>query len=188
MTSKKSHQSHTNSEKTVKCPVCDDELLARGLHLHVLRSSDNRHGKQGKVPNDVDLDNPEIVGEESVTMDYPTTRDVEDVARLCPYCRQTFSGKSGLMIHLGQMAGRKNHPSNPKDRHNAEDFPVVSIDNDANVLEVVEEGTQMPSTERRQRSSDDGKNRKIEVLKYINELRKQGKTEEANKAEEMLLD
>lgn len=184
----KESNSHTNNEKTVRCPACDDELLARGLHLHVLRSSDKKHGVQGEIPDDVDLDNAESAGEESVTMDYPTTRDVEQVARLCPYCRQTFSGKSGLMIHLGQMAGRKNHPSNPKDKHNAEDFRIVSVDEDGNVLEVIEEGTQMPSTERRQQSSDDGDSSKVDILKYINELRKQGKTEEANKAEEMLLD
>ena len=185
MTTDKS--SHTNQEKTVKCPACEDEVLARGLHLHVLRSSDDEHGEQGTVPDELDLDNPERVGKESVTMDYPTEREGEEVARLCPYCRQTFTGKHGVMIHLGQMAGRKNHPTAPTEKHDPTDFPVVSVDDDGNVLEVVEEGTQMPSTERRQEAEKPRKPDKPEIREYINSLRENGQYKEAEKAEQMLL-
>lgn len=178
---------HKNNEKTVRCPVdgCEKEVLSRGLHLHVSRSSGNGHGERGEVP--VDLDKAEEVGTREVEMKYPEDRESETVARLCPYCERPFRGKHGVMIHLGQTAGRKNHPENPKDKHDMDDFAIVHVDENENVVEVVEEGTSMPSTERRRESGgkedlDEGK-----IRDYINDLREQGLEEEAEKAEKMLL-
>ena len=124
-----------NDERTVRCPVesCDSTPLARGINLHIMRSSGGGHGPRGEVPDSISLENLETVGAREVEMDYPEERDNEKHARLCPYCSQTFSGVQGLMIHLGQTAGRKNHPANPRDRHEPSDFPHVEVDDDGNV-------------------------------------------------------
>lgn len=178
---------HKNDERTVKCPVdgCDEEPLARGAHLHVMRSSGDGHGEQGDVPAEIDLENLETVGSRQVEMDYPEERDAEQVARLCPYCERPFRGKHGVMIHLGQTAGRKNHPENPRDIHDIDDFSIVHVDDNENVVEVVEEGTTMPSTE--QRRQRDGSLDVNQVQDYIDSLREQGLDGEADRAEQMLL-
>jgi hypothetical protein len=178
---------HRNREKTVICPVegCDQEVLSRGLHLHVRQSTSGDHGPQGEIPSDVDLDKAEPAGEKEVEMEYPEERDVEEVFRLCPYCRQPFRGKHNAMIHLGQTAGRKNHPENPKERHDPEDLPIVQVDDDKNVVEFVEEGTSMPSTERRQEREEPPDH--DEVREQIEDLREQGLDEMADKFEQMLL-
>lgn len=129
-----------DGERVVRCPVegCEAEKLARGMHLHILRSSDAAHGDQGGYPEGVDLDNLEEVGRESVDVDYPESRASESVSRSCPYCRQHFSGKNGVLIHLGQMSGRKEHPEGASELHEPEDFAVVRLDEDENVVGVVE--------------------------------------------------
>jgi hypothetical protein len=77
---------HTNDERTVRCPVdgCDATPLARGINLHINRSSGGGHGPAGEVPSDISLDNLETVGEREVEMDYPEERDNETHARLSP--------------------------------------------------------------------------------------------------------
>jgi hypothetical protein len=89
------------------------------------------------------------------------------------------------MIHLGQTAGRKNHPEDASEKHDPEDFSIVHVDDNENVVEVVNEGTSMPSTERRQENdtTPDPEN----IRKHIEELREQGLDEQAEKAEQMLL-
>lgn len=183
---------HTNKEKTVKCPVegCEAETLARGLHLHVMRTSGNGHGPQNELPEDVDLDKAEEVGSREVQMEYPEERDSEQVARLCPYCERPYRGKHGVMIHLGQVAGRKNHPEDATEQHEPEDFAIVHVDENENVVEVVEEGTSMPSTERRREREADpelGSLSPEKVRAYIEDLREQGMEQEAERAEKMLL-
>ena len=130
---------HRNSEKVVKCPVegCDAEKLSRGIYLHVLRSAGNGHGEQGEIPDDVDLHDLEEVGTREVEVNYPDERKVETVARLCPYCGDPFKGKNGVLIHLGKVAGRKNHPVNASEVHGPEDFPIVELDDNENVVGVV---------------------------------------------------
>lgn len=179
---------HTNQEKTVKCPAenCNQEILSRGLHLHVRRSSGNGHGNQGEIPEDLDLDEAKEVGSREVEMEYPEERESEQVARLCPYCERPFRGKHGVMIHLGQVAGRKNHPKDATDQHEPDDFAIVHVDDNENVVEVVEEPETMPSTERRQEAEDDSPN-PDDIREYIEGLREQGLDEEAKKAEQMLL-
>jgi hypothetical protein len=181
---------HKNNEKTVKCPAegCEKEVLARGLHLHVRRSSGNGHGEQNEIPDDLDLDNAEEVGTREVEMNYPEERESEQVARLCPYCERPYRGKHGVMIHLGQVAGRKNHPEDAPERHEPDDFAIVHVDENENVVEVVEEPTSMPSTERRQEQEAEGGSLDAdEVREYIDGLREQGLEEEAERAEQMLL-
>lgn len=138
---------HKNDERTVRCPVegCDSTPLARGVNLHILRLSGNGHGPRNEVPDHISLDELETVGEREVEMDYPEERENEKHARLCPYCSETFSGLSGLMIHLGQTAGRKNHPENPKERHNPEDFPRVEVDSEGNVETAVDSAEASPA-------------------------------------------
>jgi hypothetical protein len=126
-------------ERVVACPVegCDATPLARGVNLHILRSSGGGHGEQGDFPDDVSLDDLEEIGRKEVSVNYPDDRESESRARLCPYCRQHFSGKSGVQIHLGQMSGRKNHPPEASALHDPEDFPVVELDEDENITSVV---------------------------------------------------
>lgn len=69
-----------------------------------------------------------------------TLDESEDSARFCPYCNQTFEGLNGLMIHLGQKAGRDNHPVNPKDRHEPGDFPPVEVDVNGNIQKSADDG------------------------------------------------
>jgi hypothetical protein len=125
-------------ERVVRCPVegCTAEKLARGMHLHILRSAGDGHGDQDEYPGGVTRDNLTEVGREEVEVDYPSDRESESVARLCPYCRQPFSGKEGVMIHLGQVAGRKNHPENGSEIHDPTDFPAVKLDADENIIAV----------------------------------------------------
>lgn len=169
----------SSMERTVRCPVegCDAEPLARGVYLHIQRSSGDGHGPQGDVPPGVDLDNLETVGEKEVEMDYPDKRDTEQTARVCPYCNQTFTGIHGVMIHLGQTAGRKNHPENPKEIHEPEDFPIVALDDNENIVEVIEGDITLPSSTQADSA----------VERYIDFLEREGKTDEAERAKEILL-
>jgi hypothetical protein len=132
---------HKNDERTVRCPVegCDATPLARGINLHVMKSSGDGHGPRGEVPEHLDFENLETVGTDVVEMDYPEERDTENVARLCPYCSRPWKGKNGVLIHLGQVAGRKNHPKNAAERHSEDDFPRVEVDEQGNITSVVDD-------------------------------------------------
>lgn len=190
MPANKNRIKHKNDEKTVCCPVkgCEKEVLSRGLHLHVSRSSGNGHGSQGSVPQDIDLSSAKTVGSRTVEMKYPEKRDSENVARLCPYCERPFRGKHGVMIHLGQIEGRKNHPENAPKLHDPDDFAIVHVDENENVIETVEEPTEMPSTERRRKAEKQDKNLDVENVKnYIQGLREQGLDDQADQAEMILL-
>lgn len=131
---------HRNDERTVRCPVegCDATPLARGINLHVLRSSGDGHGPKDEVPDHIDFEELETEGDREVEMDYPEARDSEDVARLCPYCSTPYKGKNGVLIHLGQVAGRKNHPEDAAERHSEEEFPRVEVDEFENVTNVID--------------------------------------------------
>lgn len=134
---------HRNDERTVRCPVdgCDATPLARGINLHIRQSSGGGHGPRGEVPEHVDFDELETAGDREVEMDYPEERDSEDVARLCPYCSRPYKGRNGVLIHLGQVAGRKNHPENAAEIHSEEDFPRVEVDEFENVTSVIDSAT-----------------------------------------------
>jgi len=184
-------EKHVNGEQTVRCPVegGEAETLARGLHLHVMRSVGDGHGPQNEIPDDINLDAAEAVGTESVEMDYPETHETESVHRLCPYCERPFEGKQGVMIHLGQTAGRKNHPENPKELHDATEFAIVHVDENDNVVELLEEGDQtaMPSTQRRRESSQKDGVEPESIRAHVEHLRERGLDEEAARAEKLLL-
>jgi peptide subunit release factor 1 (eRF1) len=158
-------------------------VLTRGLHLHVLRKNDETHGPQGEAPPGLHVDNAETVGSRPVEVDYPEERASEDVARLCPYCQTPFKGKNGVLIHLGQVAGRKNHPGNASVVHEPSDFPVVELDEDENVVAVVE-GHILSSV---QRPHDEAI--PVErVYRYIADLVSEGRSDEAKRARQRLLD
>lgn len=144
-------------EPIVVCPVdgCTAEQVSRGLHLHVLRSSGSGHGEQGDIPPGVDLEDAEVVGQQEVEVDYPEERKTESAARLCPYCERPYKGKNGVLIHLGLVEGRKDHPENASEVHDATDFPVVKIDEDENVVAVVNSPEPSAVDQRRQYSDED---------------------------------
>jgi hypothetical protein len=175
---------HQNDERTVRCPVddCDATPLARGVNLHVNRTSGRGHGQVGEVPSDISFEDLETVGEREVTMDYPDERENEKHARLCPYCFQVFFGIQGLMIHLGQTAGRKNHPENPKEKHDPSDFPQVKVDEEGNVLETVQIESDNHA-ERRGAMIPESR-----VLQLICELAAEGKTDAASRIRGALIE
>jgi len=179
---------HLNDEREVHCPVegCDETPLARGVHLHVIRSVGDGHGEQGEVPHGVDLDDLEPSGTREVQMEYPEHRETEKVMRLCPYCGLPFHGKHGVLIHLGQTAGRKNHPEELPENFDPDSLTIVQVDEHDNIVEVVEEGVELPTVERRQQSDQDEKLPE-RVIEYLAQLREEGRDDEADRAEEMLL-
>lgn len=176
---------HSNEERTVRCPIegCEYEGLSRSLHLHVRQSNAEGHGPHGDIPEHIDLSEAETVGTQRVDMDYPEHREVEQVARQCPFCDMVFNGKHGVMIHIGQTAGRKNHPEDAAEQVEAEDLPVVELDENQNIINVVEGDATMPSTKRRQEKEAE----EDRIQKYINRLREEGKDKEADIAEQELL-
>jgi hypothetical protein len=177
----------TNPERTVNCPVpgCNAEKLARGIHLHVRQSKGDGHGPQGEIPDEISLKNLETVGSKEVSMDYPETRETEQVGRRCPYCNEVFRGKQGVMIHLGRSAGKGPHPTNAKDQVDAEDLTVVHVDDDGSVIGAVEEPTVMPSTrQRRDREAEEDLRGQIQAV--IEEFRQEGKDAAADRLEDVL--
>ena len=182
--------SDNNGERVVRCPAtypdgtqCEKEVLSRGLHLHVLRKSDEAHGPQNDIPPELDLSEAEVVGSQTVEVDYPEEREKEDVARQCPYCRQVFRGKQGLEIHFGQVVGRKNHPKDRDEFPDATECPIVRVDDKGNITDVVQEGAVMPSTRQRkeqQRKEDET------VEDFLSRLRASGRDDQANAVEEAL--
>lgn len=173
------HGPHRNDERTVRCPVdgCEDEVLARGINLHVRQTGDGGHGAKGEVPEDISFEDLETVGSESVEMDYPEERETDETALLCPYCFEVFSGKEGVRIHLGQVAGQRNHPQNPS--ADPVDFPEV--DDQGNVDDVIYgwcEGEELPG------GPTISANR---VYRYIAVLLAKGDKEEARRARDYLI-
>jgi hypothetical protein len=177
------------AEPTVKCPVedCGAEKLKRGIHLHVRQSKGSGHGPQGEVPSTINLDDLETSGSQEVSMDYPETRQTEQVGRRCPFCKEVFRGKQGVMIHLGRVAGDGSHPQNPKEEIDAEKLTIVHLDEDGNVVEEVDEPTTLPST-RRRRESERENTLEAKVQTVIEEFRHEGKDEVADRLEEILTD
>lgn len=150
-------KTHLNDERTVHCPVedCDATPLARGVHLHVMRSSGDGHGPQGDVPSGISFENLDTAGKREVSMDYPEHRETEGVRRLCPYCRQPFHGKHGVQIHLGQVAGDETHPEDATERYDPEDYPIAHVDQHGNVQRTYDGEAELPTTKRRRNETEE---------------------------------
>lgn len=175
---------HTNKERTVICPVegCDKEMLARGAHLHVMRTDGNGHGPQNDVPESINFDDLETAGEKEVSMNYPESRDTDSVKRLCPFCEKPFRGQNGVIIHLSQVEGRSGHPENASEKYDAEDFPIAEVDEAGNIIDVVEPDDmdfELPSTRKR---------RTEENLEELANLIASDNTEEAKEFADEILD
>lgn len=187
-----------NLEAKVECPItgCGKEVTARGLNMHVFHTNDPEgkgHYPKGETPPDFDPSAVEVIGEEEVEMDYPDHVDIEETEYLDTYTGKAYQGKRGLMIHLGQMAGQHNIPENVRDRHDADDFPLVETDENGNITEVIREpsGTVPPIKPYLPWYTDD-KEGYIERRKVINLIEevKDSPTQaiSANALEEKLLD
>jgi hypothetical protein len=132
----------TNEEPKGECPVCGEEVLKRGMFMHIFQSDDpdgEGHYPRFEVPPDIDVEEIKVSDTEEVDMEYPGRQDLEDAHYLDTYTGKAYEGKRGLMVHLGQMAGRENIPVNVTAKHDADDFPIVEIDDDGNVEEVIKE-------------------------------------------------
>lgn len=178
---------HRNDETVVKCPVdgCNAEKLSRAIHLHVRQSSGNGHGPHGDVPESLDMENLEKVGTQTVEMDYPEDREVDNVARLCPVCGKAFNGFRGVQIHLGQVQGRGVHSDDAPEKYEKDDFPIAEVDEDMNVINIVEEAQLMPSTQARIEGKDSIPI--SDVQNFIDGLKEDGEDEFAERAENELL-
>jgi hypothetical protein len=82
------------------------------------------------------MEDLKVTGETTVDMDFPEEVDLEEKYYLDTYTGKAYQGRRGLMIHLGQSAGKHNIPDNVTDRHDADDFPIVDVDDDGNITEV----------------------------------------------------
>jgi len=130
-------------ENTVKCPVCGETVSKRGLFMHVWSTDDSEgrgHGRDGDVPDGLELNEVEVVGSEEIKMDYPDTQDLGDTEYFDTYTGRSYEGKRGIMVHLGQVKGEHNIPADVTDRFNAEDFPIVETDDDGNIIDVIQPG------------------------------------------------
>lgn len=131
-----------SSKTFIKCPVegCDAVMSAQEMDQHILQSVGNGHGEQGEVPEDFSLDDLKKVAAPKSENTRLTKREVGKVARLCPYCEQSFTGKHGVLNHLEQAADQQqDHPSNAVQIHESGDFPVVELDEGGNVVGVVDD-------------------------------------------------
>lgn len=131
-----------SKEDTVECPIdgCDTETLARGLFMHIFQTDDPEgegHFPRGEVPSHINEEEIKVTGEEDVDVDYPDTQNLEKANYLDTYTGKAYQGKRGLMVHLGQMSGKDNIPEDVTERHEANDFPIVEVDDDGNITEVL---------------------------------------------------
>jgi len=169
-----------NREDRVSCPVdgCRQEVLARGLYMHIFQTDDSQgkgHYSRGRLPPEIDEDEIKITGSEKVDIDYPDTVEIEDTMYLDTYTGKAYQGKRGLMVHLGQMGGKNNIPEDVTDRHDAVDFPIVEVDDDGNITEVIKKGSNdVPSIEPYlpwNKNGDSGYISNDKIKEFIEEVR-----------------
>jgi len=86
------------------------------------------------------------------------------------------------MIHLGQTAGRKNHPEDPTDIHDPEDFPRVEVDDAGNVQTVADAAEMDPSDD-----IEKGTVPVSHVFRLIADLVADGETQTAQRIRRALL-
>jgi len=131
-----------SKEDMVECPIggCDTETLARGLYMHIFQTDDpeeESHYPRGEVPSHIDEEEIKVTGKKEVELDYPDEQDLEDARYLDTYTGKAYKGKRGLMVHLGQLAGKNNIPEDVTERHDATDFPIVETDKNGNITDVL---------------------------------------------------
>lgn len=187
----------SNNEPVVECPVpgCDKEPLKRGLFMHIFQSDDPEgegHRPRYKLPPDIDPEELKVTGDREVEMDYPDEVDLDDTHYLDTYTGKAYEGKRGLMIHLGQMAGKDNIPKDITERHSGDDFPIVKIDNDGNITDVLRDAADdVPPIEPYLPWYDDddiGYLRKKEVEEFVESIRESTGAASADTIENELLE
>lgn len=185
-----------NEEDTVICPIegCEQEVTSRGLYMHIYHTNDDPgegHYPKYELPPDIDEEEIKPSGTREVAVDYPETQDLGDTTYFDTYTGKCYEGKRGLMVHLGQLAGRGNIPEDITDRHDADDFPIVEADDDGKILEVLKpaEGD-VPSIEPYLPgySREDGYIPKRKVKQFVEDLRNGSGAATADQIEETLLE
>lgn len=146
MTDAKYMVRRTNKEEKVVCPVdsCSQEAMKRGLFMHIYQTDDAKgqgHYPRGEIPPNINREKIKVTGKSEIELDYPETQELETVHYLDTYTGKAYEGKRGLMIHLGQKAGQDNIPKDVTKRHRPDDFPIVDIDDDGNITEVIKHPT-----------------------------------------------
>lgn len=144
------YRSHTNQERMVKCPYCDEVVFARGLHMHVLNSGDEEHGGFRELPDDFEEQKEDLeeVGQRSLTMVVPTQKEYDQELAMCKWCGETFKGTHGLGTHLGRVDDA-NHPTDSDVRDagiripaNEDHEPVWSAELEDQLADEVEFNTE----------------------------------------------
>jgi ribosomal protein L37AE/L43A len=97
------YKTHTNKENKLKCPYCDSTLKSRGMYQHIWRSGDEAHGGHKQVPDDWEDTEPEVVGQDNVSMHVPTEKQYDHKKSTCKHCGENFQGTHGLSVHLSRV-------------------------------------------------------------------------------------
>jgi hypothetical protein len=108
--------------------------------MHIFQTDDpagEAHYPRGEVPPHLDEEEIKVTGKQEVDVDYPTDVDLSKEMYLDTYTGKAYKGRRGLMVHLGQRAGKDNIPADVTDKHEADDFPIVEVDDAGNITEVL---------------------------------------------------
>jgi hypothetical protein len=108
--------------------------------MHIFQTNDiegQGHHPRGEIPEYISEEEIKVTGKSEVEMDYPEIQDLSEAMYLDTYTGKAYQGRRGLMVHLGQRAGKDNIPEDVTKRHEPDDFPIVKVDDDGNITEVI---------------------------------------------------
>lgn len=80
--------------------------------MHVRNTDGNGHGPYGEVPDEFNVQDAPIVGQEQESQSFQqTVKEAPNRILLCNYCGKGLRGERGLSIHLGKSKGDEKHPA-----------------------------------------------------------------------------
>ncbi len=129
----------SDGEPQKDCPLCGKTVHAKGLHTHVMQSSDEIHGKFREVPEGFDSSSVKTVNKKS-TVDFKQSKSSGTSRKrlyLCNWCNEILKGERGYKIHVSKCSGDVLHP----DDASIEDqqYSTIACDDDYNPLMDMED-------------------------------------------------